>query len=81
MNTTPRKCLDYKTPLEVFSKYLLHFKCELTFFIHNTQSEIIASCNGFMFNGDFNAIYTDQLWVHPSERNKGLAKKANERSS
>ena len=31
MNTTPRKCLDYKTPLEVFSKYLLHFKCELIF--------------------------------------------------
>lgn len=30
MNTTPRKCLDYKTPLEVFSKHLLHFKCELT---------------------------------------------------
>lgn len=31
INTTPRKCLDYKTPLEVFSKQLLHFKCESTF--------------------------------------------------
>lgn len=30
INTTPRKCLDYKTPLEVFSHHLLHFKCEST---------------------------------------------------
>jgi len=30
-NHTPRKCLDYKTPAEVFLKQLLHFKCELTF--------------------------------------------------
>lgn len=30
-NHTPRKCLEYKTPAEVFSKQLLHFKCELTF--------------------------------------------------
>lgn len=29
-NHTPRKCLDYQTPAEVFSK-LLHFKCESTF--------------------------------------------------
>ena len=31
MNHTPRKCLDYKTPAEVFYKKLLHFKCESTF--------------------------------------------------
>ena len=30
INTTPRKCLDYKTPMEVFFSQLLHFKCELT---------------------------------------------------
>jgi transposase, IS30 family len=29
-NHVPRKCLDYQTPAEVFSK-LLHFKCESTF--------------------------------------------------
>lgn len=29
-NHTPRKCLGYKTPAEVFTKQLLHFKCELT---------------------------------------------------
>lgn len=29
-NNTPRKCLDFKTPAEVFSE-LLHFKCESTF--------------------------------------------------
>lgn len=29
-NNTPRKCLDFKTPAEVFSKLLLHFKCEST---------------------------------------------------
>jgi IS30 family transposase len=27
-NNTPRKCLDYWTPAEVFWKELLHFKCE-----------------------------------------------------
>jgi len=29
-NHTPRKCLDYKTPAEVFIEQLLHFKCEST---------------------------------------------------
>ena len=30
-NNTPRKCLDYWTPAEVFWKELLHFKCESIF--------------------------------------------------
>ena len=30
-NNTPRKCLDFNTPAEVFCKQLLHFKCESTF--------------------------------------------------
>jgi len=30
-NHTPRKCLNFKTPAEVFSRDLLHFKCESTF--------------------------------------------------
>jgi IS30 family transposase len=30
-NHTPRKCLDYETPAEVFTGDLLHFKCESTF--------------------------------------------------
>lgn len=29
-NNTPRKCLGYKTPAEIFQKQLLHFKCEFT---------------------------------------------------
>ena len=29
-NNTPRKCLDYRTPAEVFGQGLLHFKCEST---------------------------------------------------
>jgi IS30 family transposase len=29
-NNTPRKCLGFQTPAEVFSKLLLHFKCEST---------------------------------------------------
>lgn len=29
-NQTPRKCLGYKTPAEVFAEQLLHFKCEFT---------------------------------------------------
>ena len=27
-NNTPRKCLDYRTPAELFWEELLHFKCE-----------------------------------------------------
>lgn len=30
-NNTPRKCLDYRSPAEVFWEKLLHFKCEFTF--------------------------------------------------
>lgn len=30
-NNTPRKCLDYWTPAEVFWRKLLHFKCESIF--------------------------------------------------
>jgi transposase, IS30 family len=29
-NNTPRKCLDFKTPAEVFIAQLLHFECEST---------------------------------------------------
>jgi len=29
-NHTPRKCLNYQTPAEVFTRDLLHFKCEST---------------------------------------------------
>ena len=29
-NNTPRKCLEFKTPAEVFCHQLLHFKCEST---------------------------------------------------
>jgi len=29
-NTTPRKCLEYKTPAETFLTQLLHFECEST---------------------------------------------------
>jgi len=29
-NNTPRKCIGYKTPAEVFQNQLLHFKCEST---------------------------------------------------
>ena len=30
-NNTPRRCLGYRTPAEVFRDQVLHFKCELTF--------------------------------------------------
>lgn len=30
-NHTPRKCLDFRTPAEVFYDQLLHFKCDSTF--------------------------------------------------
>jgi IS30 family transposase len=30
-NNTPRKCLGFLTPAEVFWNQVLHFKCESTF--------------------------------------------------
>ena len=30
-NNTPRKCLGFRTPAEVFWNQVLHFKCESTF--------------------------------------------------
>jgi len=30
-NHTPRKCLNYQTPAEVFCHDLLHFRCESTY--------------------------------------------------
>jgi IS30 family transposase len=30
-NNTPRKCLDWHTPAEIFSAQVLHFECESTF--------------------------------------------------
>ena len=30
-NNTPRKCLGYRTPAEIFLESVLHLKCESTF--------------------------------------------------
>jgi GNAT superfamily N-acetyltransferase len=42
------------------------------FFIRDEYGAIIAGCNGYAGSG---RIYTDQLWVHPSYRKKGLGRK------
>jgi GNAT superfamily N-acetyltransferase len=39
------------------------------FFIRDERNQIIAGCNGSVI---FVSIYTDQLWVHPDHRKKGL---------
>lgn len=39
------------------------------FFLRDEKSQIIAGCNGSVI---FGSIYTDQLWVHPDYRKKGL---------
>jgi GNAT superfamily N-acetyltransferase len=39
------------------------------FFIRDEKNQIIAGCNGSVI---FGSIYTDQLWVHPDHRKKGL---------
>ncbi len=45
-NHTPRKCLGYQTPAEVFSK-VLHFKCESTFPLARERQFVrYASCRG-----------------------------------
>ncbi len=41
------------------------------FCIRDDQNQIIAGCNGSVI---FGSIYTDQLWVNPNHRNKGLGK-------
>ena len=38
-NNTPRKCLDYLTPAEVFHNQLLHFKCESIFPLSRERRE------------------------------------------
>ena len=42
------------------------------FFIRDDQNQIIAGCNGSVI---FGSIYTDQLWVDPGFRKKGLGQK------
>ena len=39
------------------------------FFKRDDKNKIIAGCNGSVI---FGSIYTDQLWVHPSYRSRGL---------
>ena len=39
------------------------------FFMRDEKNQIIAGCNGSVI---FGCIYTDQLWVHPDHRKKGL---------
>lgn len=49
---------------------------QFAFFIRENGEKIIAGCNGSVIYG---AIYTDQLWVDPEYRNKGLGRRLMER--
>ena len=40
-NNTPRKCLDYRTPTEIFLDRALHVKCE------STDLQIVEPCQRF----------------------------------
>ena len=40
--------------------------------VQDETGEMIAGCNGSII---FGAIYTDQLWVHPAQRGKGIGVK------
>lgn len=42
------------------------------FFVRDEHNQIIAGCDGSVI---FGSIYTDQLWVHPHHRKKGLGHK------
>lgn len=42
------------------------------FFMKDEKGNIIAGCNGSII---FGSIYTDQLWVHPNYRGRGLGYK------
>ena len=41
-------------------------------FVKTSNGSILAGCNGSVI---FGAIYTDQLWVHPEHRGKGVARR------
>jgi transposase, IS30 family len=45
LNNTPRKCLGFKTPAEVFSAQLnlLHFKCESTFPLSRERRDLVCA--------------------------------------
>jgi len=45
-------------------------------FIWDENGNIIAGCNGSVI---FGSIYTDQLWVRPEHRKKGIGKRLVER--
>ena len=42
------------------------------FFVRDEHNQIIAGCNESVI---FGSMYTDQLWVHPDHRKKGLGHK------
>ncbi|HFF3630113.1 TPA: GNAT family N-acetyltransferase [Legionella pneumophila] len=44
----------------------------LCFFVRDEKGQIIEGCTGSII---FGSIYTDQLWVHPEHRGKGLGHK------
>ena len=46
--------------------------CSFAFCIPSEDSRIIAGCNGSIIYG---SIYTDQLWVHPDHRKRGLGQR------
>jgi GNAT superfamily N-acetyltransferase len=45
-------------------------------FIRDENGNVIAGCNGSVI---FGSIYTDQLWVDPKHRNRGIGKRLMER--
>src|SRR5579871_4913536 len=48
-NNTPRKCLDFSTPAEVFSK-VLHFECESTFPLSRERPQVRLSRQTVLVN-------------------------------
>ena len=40
-NNTPRKCLGYRTPAEVFHDQVLHFKCESTYHPFSSREQFL----------------------------------------
>ncbi|MFN5673400.1 MAG: hypothetical protein ACK47P_40050, partial [Bradyrhizobium sp.] len=44
-NNTPRKCLDFRTPAEVFAAQVLHFECESTSRLSPGRRRSVARLN------------------------------------
>ena len=89
-NNTPRKCLGYNTPAEVFWNHVLHFKCESTFPLPREWRYVEArdcwqSPSRIPHRGtpvgmtEPGAVFVSSLWRKPESKQRNAAESATHR--